>query len=262
MKLGMDYKEARKRILAAEALLLEPTTTREKFSSVRALIFGIHPGIDKTLVRVEEGISALEKVMGGEVIHLTAEHLPENTEDERKRKRALLLFLNAWKDLKGEVVRIGQESDAAKRAPTSGEKASHVRRIFNFAKGPFGITTIVALGAVIALQSTSVKISIRNQGCGTMQASASVPVPLPGLSLPSDPLPSGGTVVATIPPLTVDVDGTQEGVLTLRALNFTMTFELPDDTSDVTMNGASLLGKKSTIRLREHKEHSLILICS
>lgn len=258
----MEYKEAHKRIVAVQALLLEPTTTREKFDLVKTLALGIHPALDKALAKVDEGIATIEKVVGGEIIHLTAEYLPENTEEERKRKKALLFFINTWKDLKSEVARVGQELQAAENAHTAAEKSSHLRRVFNFAKGPFGITTIIVAGAALILQSTSVKISIENRGCGTMQAAASIPIPLPGLSLPKDPLPSGGSAVAVLPPLTVDVDGTARGVLTMRTFNFTMTFELPSNIRDVTMDGVSLLRKKSAVRLIEKKEHSLVLQCT
>ena len=257
----MDPKQAHKRLFAAKALLLEPTTTREKFSAVRNLIEGINPGLDKALLQVDEAISTVEKVIDGRVIQISAEHLPENTEEEKKRKRALLLFLNTWNKLKSEVSRVAAELEHSEQAQTPAEHVSVWGRIFNIAKSPFGIITIVAVGIVVAMQTTSVEVVIQNQGCGTLQPFASIPFSLPGLSLPKDPIPNGGTATATLPPLPVNTDGTAQGMVTMRALTLTMTIQLPSNIRDVTLNGTSLLGKESKVYLSERQEHVLVLAC-
>ena len=93
----MNYQEAKKRLLAAQALLADETTTREKFNSIRTLIHGINPKIDKTLAKCEEELSTLEKLHNVAVIELTLEHLPEITEKQKKQKKAILFFINTWK---------------------------------------------------------------------------------------------------------------------------------------------------------------------
>src|SRR3989344_4631144 len=251
----MDPKQAHKRLFAAKALLLEPTTTREKFSAVRNLIEGINPEIDKALLQVDEAILTVEKVIGGRVIQLGAEHLPENTEEEKKRKRALLFFINTWNKLKSEVVRVTAELEHSEQAQTPAEHVSVWGRIFNIAKSPFGIITIVAVGIVVAMQTTSVEVVIQNQGCGTLQPFASIPFSLPALSPPKAPIPNGATATATLPPLPVNTDGTAQGMVTMRALTLTMTIQLPSNIRDVTLNGTSLLGKESKVYLSERQEH-------
>ena len=104
----MNSREARKRLQAAQTLLLELSTTREKFTAIRNLINGIHPKIDSALHQCDEHLSTWDKIESGDVIHLTADHLPENTEEEKRRKKFLLLFIKSWKDLKGEVARVEQ----------------------------------------------------------------------------------------------------------------------------------------------------------
>jgi hypothetical protein len=228
---------------------------------VRSLIEGINPEIDKALLQVDGAISTVEKVLGGRVIQLGAEHLPENTEEEKKRKRALLFFINTWNKLKSEVSRVAAELEHSEQAQTPAEHVSVWGRIFNIAKSPLGVITLVAVGAVVALQTTSVEVFIKNQGCGTLQPFVSMPISLPGLSLPKDPIQSGGMAVAELPPLPVDIDGTVRGIVTMRALTLTMSLELPSNINDVTLNGASLLGKKSKVYLSERQEHELVLVC-
>lgn len=258
----MNAREARKRLQAAQVLLLEPSTTREKFSAIRRLVEGINPTLDATLARYDQELLTLSKVLGGEVIHLAADNLPEDTEDEKKRKRYLLLFIKGWKDLKGEVARMERELSAAEGAETGVEKTSTFGKIFNLAKGPFGIVTIIAVAAVVTMKATSVELLIQNNGCGTIQATGSIPLSLPGLKLPKDPIPSGASGTAVLPGLTVDVDGTTPGALSFKTLNFSMAFELPNNIDDVTMNGSSLLGKKTEVKLSERDKHTLALICS
>ena len=257
----MGGKEAHRRLAAAQMLLLEPSTTREKFSSVRTLIHGIHPSIDSSLSRIDQHLSTWEKVASGDVISLSAEHLPENTEEEKKRKKWLLLFINSWRQLGSEVERVRAEMAAAEKAETPGNNASHWGRVFRYAKGPLGLVTVLAVGVAL-MHQTAVTITVQNKGCGTMYPSGSIPISIPGLSLPKDPIPSGGSAQVVIPGLTVSVDGTQRGVVSLGVLNYSLSFQLPLNVKDVTMDGASLLGKKTEVKLSEKDQHVLSLVCS
>lgn len=257
----MDSREARRRLQAAQVLLIEPSTTREKFTSIRTLIEGINPSLDSVLARCDAELSTVSKIYEGEVIHLAAENLPENTEEEKKRKRYLLLFIKGWKDLKGEVARVEQQLGAEGGAQTGTDKASAWGKILHLATGPFGIITALAVVGVIAMKATSVDILIQNQGCGTMYPSNSIPISLPGLKILSDPIPSGGSAVATLPGLTVHVDGTARSSLALKVLTYSLTFQLPSNVDDVTMNGTSLMGKKTEIKLSDRDRHTLTLVC-
>lgn len=257
----MNAAEMRKRLQAAQVLLMEPTTSREKFSAVRNLIQGINPAIDNALRRCDEHFSTWDKIESGDVIHLGAEHLPENTEEEKKRKKWVLLFINGWKDLKNEVTRVQGELSKLEQAETGAEKASVLGKVFGLAKGPLGIITILAVGAVVAMQATAVDIQIENRGCGTLYPSGALPS-LPGFKLPSEPIPSGGTARATLPALPVYVDGTIPGALSLKILTYSLSFQLPSSVDDVTLNGMSLLNKKTEVKLSDQDTHRFALICS
>ncbi|OGG49891.1 hypothetical protein A2763_01765 [Candidatus Kaiserbacteria bacterium RIFCSPHIGHO2_01_FULL_54_36] len=248
------------KIIAAQTLLLEPTTSKEKFAHIHTLLKGINPQLDTALERCADGLATLDKVLHGDVISLSADNLPEQTEEEKRRKRALVLFLGSWNKLKGEVARVEKELAAAESAGTTEARVSGWRKIGNFAKGPFGIITIVAVAIVLTMQAVSVKVTITNQGCDTIVPDVPLPFSLPGLSLPKEPIPSGGSASATVPGLTVTVDATQSGTLTATTLGYSMDFEL-SGMDDVQFDGATLLGKETTIRLSEKKEHELVLAC-
>lgn len=239
---------------------MEPTTTREKFSHVCTLLKGTHPKIDELVVHCEKALSTIGKIEQGDVIGLSADHLPENTEEEKKRKKALLLFINSWRNLKSEVARVQAELQNPNNSHTGAEQASMWGRIFKSAKGPLGVITVIAVG-VVALQQTSVQLIIQNNGCGTLQPSG-VPISIPGFKLPQEAILSGGSAVATIPPLAMSVDGTKAGLLSLTALKYSLGFELPSSIKDVTLDGVSLLGKKTEVHLSDKDEHVLVLRCS
>ena len=245
-------------MLAAYSLLAEPTTTREKFNHISTLIRGIHPHIDTALDKSHHALSSIGRIQEGDVISLSAENLPENTEEEKRRKKYLLLFIRSWKDLKSEIARVQAEfNNQNLQTPT--QQTSTWLRILKRAKGPLGVITVVAIG-IVALQQTSVRVTIQNQGCGTLQPVGNIPT-IPGFSLPKDPIPSGGSAVMTIPPLALHVDGTQVGAVALTALNYSFTFELPSNVKDVSLDGASLLNKQSEVYLSEKKQHTLVLKC-
>jgi len=248
---------AAQKLQAAQKLLMEPTTTREKISAACALLHGIHSRLDGVVAECQKHLSHIDKIEQGDIVGLSAEHLPEHSEEEKKRKRALLLLLNTWRQLKSEVERVQAEFE---NMQTQGSgSVSTFGKIFGFAKGPLGILTILAVGIVVAMNATAVEITISNQGCGTMLGGGSIPS-IPGLKLPTE-IPNNGTAIAVIPGVPVTVDGTQSGSLQLSLLNYGMSFQLPSSIKDVTLNGESLLNKKTEVRLSERDEHMLELQC-
>ena len=253
----MEYKDTHKRLEAAHALFVGSSTSREKVTHVRSLIKGIHKGIDEKLAKCDEAFSQLEKIGEGEYIELSAAHLPERTEEEKKRKKALLLFIRFWKDLQNEVERVQAELNN----PPSGSSGSVWGKIFSVLKGPFGIITVVAVGGALLLNATSVRVVIKNNGCGAM-IPGSLSVSLPGLSLPKEPIKNGESGVATLPPLTVSIDGTMPGSVRLHALKMDVSFQVPSNIDDVTFNGESILYKKTTLKLGDRDEHEVMFTCS
>ncbi len=253
-------KETHRKLVAAQALLLEPLTSREKFTQIRTLLTGVNSNIDQHLSRLDQHFSTWDKVIEGDVVHLSAERLPENTEEEKSRKKWLLFFISSWKQLGAEVERVRVEMAKAEAGDTT-SKTSNWGRIFRYAKGPFGLVTVLAIGVVL-MQQTAVNITIKNNGCPTLYPAGSIPISIPGLKLPSEPLVSGGSAVVTLPALTLSVDGTVRSVLALKVLTYTISFQLPSNVKNVTLNGESLLGKQTTVKLSEQDEHALVLTCS
>lgn len=134
-----------RRFLAAYKLLSENSTTLDRFESVRDLLYGFNPKVDKILNSCSETLSKIEKLQKGEVIALTTEGLPENSEEEKRRKRTILLFIRSWKQLQSEVERVKNELEEGNGQKSLEQNFLSGAKIVNFAKGPFGIITILAV---------------------------------------------------------------------------------------------------------------------
>lgn len=145
----MDAKDAKKRLEAAYKLLTEETTSRQKFESIRTLIKGLNPKIDSLLGTTSKALSDIDKFQKGDIILLSAEHLPENTEEEKEGKKKLLFFINSWRQLEGEVKRISLEFENIKgdKGDTvdGSDKVMSVGKIISSVKGPFGLITLAGL---------------------------------------------------------------------------------------------------------------------
>lgn len=256
----------RDRLRAADKLLQAEGTTLGQFESVRTILKGLNPKVDTLLTSCTKALSnidKLEKLQKGDVIALSTEMLPEQTEEQKKRKKALLLFLTQWKQLKGEVARIEKELAASPsgKPKTGAEKAMGIGRILGYAKGPLGLVTLAAAGLVL-LNATSVKIHITNDGCSPVTPVTSVPIRIPGLSLPNETIPDGGTATAVIPRLAVTVDGTDRSNIRLSGYGLNFQFELGGEGIDLLFDGSSLLGRRTTINLGEQPEHQVMIRCS
>ncbi len=142
----MDPKDAYARLEAAHAILKESSTTRNKFESVRTLVRGVNPRCDTLLTECSTALTRIDKLKEGDIIEVSAELLPETTEKEKKRKKAVLLFIRSWKQLHDEVHRLKKElSDSRERDTSSGDKAVRAGKIVAGAKGPLGIITVAAV---------------------------------------------------------------------------------------------------------------------
>lgn len=155
----MNKIDIKKRILAAENLLAEETTTIEKVKSIYSLLHGINPRLDTILGKSLRAVNDVEKLQKGEVIELTLTNLPEKTEEQKKRKKAIVFLINTFKDLRTEVERVRSELDNFQKENPNGKAESAFKVIYS-AKGILGITTIVAVlivGALIATNALSKK---------------------------------------------------------------------------------------------------------
>jgi len=145
----MNPKDTKKRIEEAYKLLAHETTSREKFESIRTLIKGLSPKIDMLLESTSKALSNIQKLQKGDIIVLSAESLPENSPEEKKRKQVLIFLINSWRQLEAEVKRMSLEFENFKSDNTSSEdKITSVGRMASSIKGPFGLITI---GAIIVV---------------------------------------------------------------------------------------------------------------
>ena len=254
----MSPSDIKAKVDAAMTLLSESSTTFDKVRSITGLLKGINPKLDELVVAGEKHLGAIENVTQGAVIELAAGALPEGTEEEKRKKKALLLFIKYWDDLKSEVARVRAELDS--KSTQKANTGPAWWNILKAAKGPLAAITILAVGVAL-LAATSVDIVIKNEGCSTLYSSSKMTVSIPGLRLPGEPLASGGSVTATIPPLSVTVDGTSGTSLVLTSLKFNYTIQLSKSVTDIVFDGQSLLGKKLNIDLGERKSHVLTLQC-
>lgn len=254
----MKYAELKKRLQAAEDILNDTKTSFEKFEALKHLLGGLSPKTDQLLNACSKELTKLEKLHKGEVIELTAHHLPEHTDEQKKKKKVFLLFIGYWKDLHKEVKRVETEM---KKSHTHGDsvsaKATGMGRIIALAKGPLGIITAVAV-VLVVLKTSAVKVLVVNTGCKPIEFFTS-PLPIPGLVLPKEPIETGGQEYITIPPITLDVDATVPDILVVKVLGISRSFDLPGVT--IVFNDNSLSEKKSNIRLGERKEHKLAVNC-
>lgn len=265
----LDPKTNKEKIDAALQLLLDTNTSAAKFEKIRILIKGINPGIDKALESCSKGIKTLKRLQAGDVIELTATNLPEGTGKQKKRKKVLLLLISSWKNLKGEVARIQKliNEQNADGKVTSQENMATIGKIAATSKGPFGLITalaviVVGVGAALAyLNSSIVNITIKNQGCSTIVPMVKLPVSIPGIKLPTENIPNGGQAIASVPAITVNVDGTKKGFVFISALTFSMEYNLGGSNTDLIFDSQSLVGKSTTINLATSKNHELILRC-
>lgn len=265
----LDPKTNKEKIDAVLQLLLDDNTSVVKFEKIRILIKGINPGIDKALESCSKGIKTLNRLQAGDVIELTAANLPEETVEQKKRKKALLLLISSWKNLKSEVARVQKllHDQNTHGKVTGGEKMATAGKIVATSKGPFGLITalavvVVGAGAALAfLNSSIVNVTIKNQGCSSIAPIVKLPVSIPGIKLPEENIPNGGQGMASVPALTLNVDGTKNGLVVISAFKFTMEYNLGRGNTDLIFDSQSLIGKSTTINLGSSSNHELILRC-
>lgn len=135
-------QDTHKKMLSAYNLLAQDAISLSSFGHISTLLKGIHPDIDEKLAICEKAVSNLQKVLDGDMVTLSVEHLPEKDEKQKKRKKLLLFFINSLKDLQSEIQRITAEFS---NSSSPSQNIWHAGKIIKFAKGPFGIVTGIAL---------------------------------------------------------------------------------------------------------------------
>lgn len=143
----MEAIIAKEKIETIRKLLSQESTTLEKFQSVTRLAKRINPKIDEALNKASETLGKIENLSKGEIIELSADLLPEESEKQKKRKKTIVLFIKYYKELRSEIERIKMEleRDSGRDSKSVSKQLGTASRIVAFAKGPFGIITITAV---------------------------------------------------------------------------------------------------------------------
>lgn len=162
----MIPSDTHKKMMSAFQLLDTQNLSLSSFNHVVTILKGIHPELDKKLEVCEVALDKFQKIQSGDMISLSAESLPEESEEQKKRKKALLFFIQSIKDLKSEIKRVEGEFKNSQNNSSS-QTMWHIGRIIKFAKGPFGVITLIALVIIgfsfIFLKNSSkpVRVSIQ-----------------------------------------------------------------------------------------------------
>lgn len=255
----MNYQNALERVQAAQLILSDTSITKAKFEALRKLLKGLNPKLDTALTSCSTHWNKLLAAERSDVVELVVGELPELTPEQKKRKKLLLLFLSSWKNLNKEVVRVRGELEKAQGDKPKQNQMQAWGNILGVAKGPLGIITLVAAGWVL-LEATSVDVTVTNRSCDTISPVSYASIPLPGISLPKEPITNGGSGLVKMPPLSLTVDGTKPGLIGLSALKLNYQFSFPAGTT-LTFDGKVLNGATTSLNLGGQKHHTLVVIC-
>ncbi len=253
-------KEYRSQLEAAYILLEGDSTSLEKFEKIKSLISGINPDLDKKLAAATSSLNHLKALWNTDVIHFASHSLPATTPKEKKRKKALLLFIASWKSLKSEFMRIQGYYETSTVNPAS--TTAVVVKTGLFAKGPFGLITLAAIAVVgvgLLLRQATTTVTIENSGCPPLTV-PELPYKIPGLLLPASPITAGTSAAAKLPALSVAVRASSS-TISATILGQTGIYSLPARVTDVRFDGNSLLNTSTTLKLATAESHTLLIQC-
>lgn len=143
----MEDFEFKSKIVALFRILSEESTSFEKLENALFLVHGIDPRIEAVLSKTERSLSELRSVWDGDMLSLSAEFLPEETEKDKKRKKKLLFLIADIHNLEKELDRVSKSFKESNHSTKS--NISIVSKLFYSAKGPFGLITLAAVIIVI-----------------------------------------------------------------------------------------------------------------
>lgn len=137
-----------RKIKAALKLLEQDKLSPDSFEQIRILLEGIDPKLDARLKSASSAYKDFQKLAHGKYIDLTLKHIPATTKEEKKRKKALLLFLNSYRQLRSEVSRVHSEFHVHSQNSSINNSVRTLGRLAIGAKGPLGLVTLAAIGIV------------------------------------------------------------------------------------------------------------------
>lgn len=184
----MTAKHSKKQVDSALTLLKKESTTIEKAESVTSLLKGINPQLDNHLDRLSKILSDIKNLQEGDLIELGAQNLPTQTEKDKRRKKAILLFIKTWRELKGEVERVQKELNSNQNS-----NLQSTRNIASKAKGPFGLITIAAIiivGTIMIVGKDNTNSTSQNQSHAEVQKNSIQAIKYQDKIIPIDQLVS------------------------------------------------------------------------
>jgi hypothetical protein len=127
------------------------------------------------------------------------------------------------------------------------------------------IITGIVIGAVSAgasayLITQSTQLTITNFGCDTFQLSNS-PIQIPGLNIPSQPIPSGGGQTIDILPIEVVIDSREPRIVSLSSSGMSISFQVPGNLVDLRFDGMQILHQSHVAKFESGKHHELVIQC-
>lgn len=256
----MEAKTVQKRLLAAEDLLRRRAIDASALASLRTLLSGIDPRLDKALAAASTAAKKVDNLQKGEVISFAIDSLPEFSPEDKKRKKAILFFLNCWKDLQSEVARVEKELENSSKDQSLQGKAGMLGNIFGATKGPLGLIT---LGAVViaGLKMTETTVVIQNKGCEPIRPPTGIALNIPGLKLPNQVIGTSGEAIVKLPPLRARVDMTDVSRVRLSIAGMKYDFDMSSSRMQFIYDGTLLNGSSSDVNLGTKKQHVLVVQC-
>ncbi len=127
--------------------------------------------------------------------------------------------------------------------------------------GAFVAAALIVGGAFIYGEATAVDIAILNDGCSPIVLPASLPFPIPGVSLPSAPIPPGGSGSVSLPRLTLEVDATDPHRVIVSVLGVAVAYNTGSDVASIRLDGQEILGQRVSANLGSSKSHDLVVSC-
>lgn len=188
----------KEKLEALNKLLRQDSTTLDKVEQTVVLFKGVDSRLDSKIAQILQQLSNIKNLQEGDAVELVAENLPEGTEQEKKRKKALLLLLKSAKELQSEIERIKSEVDSVKKGEQSPAQA--FSKTLAVAKGPFGIVTLIAAAAVFGLFFLS-RGQTKTQSSAVVSPSAtpsSIIFSTPSPSVQVSPSPTSGEKIQVI----------------------------------------------------------------
>ncbi len=117
----------------------------------------------------------------------------------------------------------------------------------------------IVILALLYLTTSAVTVLATNEDCDPIRVTGSIPVRLPGLSLP-DTIPTGTTQTFRVPRVVATIDASNDDPIRISLLGMQFPATMRPGLS-VTADGMQIIGNFTTIRLGEQPVHKIVIAC-